>query len=73
MQNSDILLYFSEMATVTDATTTAIVSGDLNAGATGLPTVVPSVVNPLVALAVPGGPLNHHKGPKKFTGVNFNR
>mgnify|MGYP003703533557 CR=1 FL=1 len=64
------------MATFSDAATAAAnVGGDPNPGATGLPTpAVTSVVNPpIVTLAVPGGPLNHHERPEKFTGVNFKR
>ena len=64
------------MATIFDAATAAAnVGGDPNLGATGLPTpAVTSVVNPpIVTPAVPGGPLNHHERPEKFTGVNFKR
>ena len=63
------------MATITDAAATANVGGDLNPGATGLPTptVVTSVVNHGVTPAVPGGPLSHHERPEKFAGVNFKR
>ena len=64
------------MATVSDAATApANVGGDPNPGATSLLTLaVTSVVNPhVVTPAIPGGPLNHHERPKKFTGVNFKR
>ena len=63
------------MTIVTDAAVTANVGGDLNPGATGLPTptVVTSVVNHGVTPAVPGGPLSHHERPEKFAGVNFKR
>ncbi|GMP88957.1 hypothetical protein CsSME_00040741 [Camellia sinensis var. sinensis] len=59
------------MATITDAAATTNVGGDLNPGATGLPTptVVTSVVNPGVTPAVLEGPFSRHERPKKFIGV----
>ena len=63
------------MATITNATATANVGGDLNPGSTGLPTptIVTFVVNPGGTSTVPGGPLSHHERPEKFAGINFKR
>ncbi|CAL5406036.1 unnamed protein product [Camellia sinensis] len=71
-----LTMFDLEMTTVSDAATAAAnVFGDPNPGVTGLPSpAVTSVVNPpVVTPAVPGGPLNHHERPEKFTGVNFQR
>ncbi|XP_028053846.1 uncharacterized protein LOC114258157 [Camellia sinensis] len=77
--NSEILLYFSEIETVTNvAAAVANVGRDQNLGTTCLPTptrtsvvnlaAVTSVVNPVAISVVPKGPFNHYERRENFMG-----